>query len=167
MYSDFTTLRLSTSQMLALIFQVGGDKVAVDVRRIRAVVPRVKLSAVNGGPAWMAGVFVYRGRVVPVVDLHKLAGAGECPPHLSSRIILLPWPPDAAESLIGLLATQVADVREVRPGVVQPIPGEGDRPGLGQALPDGNGILRLLDPDLLFAQVADGSGGMIAPGVRE
>jgi len=153
--------------MLALIFQVGKDKVAVDVRRIREVVPRVQLSAVNGGPPWMAGVFVYHGRVVPVVDLHKLTGAGECPPHLSSRIILFPWPLDAPESLVGLLATQVADIREVRSGLVQPIPGEPGKPGLGPALADGQGILRILDPDWLLAQVAAGSGGMIDAGPNE
>src|SRR5215510_6935799 len=106
--------------MLALIFQVGRDKVAVDVRRVREVVPRVRLSPVSGGPQWIAGVFVYRGRVVPVVDLHRLTGAGECPPHLSSRIILLPWPLDAPELLVGLLATQVAEIREIRAGLVQP-----------------------------------------------
>lgn len=150
--------------MLALIFQVGRDRVAVDVRRVREVVPRVRLSAVNGGPAWMAGVFVYRGRVVPVVDLHRLTGAGDCPMHLSSRIVLLPWPLDAPESLVGLLATQVAEIREVRPGLVQPIPGESGRPGLGPALPDGNTILRILDPDWLLSQVAAGSSGMIQAG---
>ena len=72
--------------MLGLVFQVGPDKVAVDVRRVREVVPRVRLTAVHGAPPWIAGVFVYRGRVVPVVDLHALAGVGECPMHLSSRI---------------------------------------------------------------------------------
>jgi chemotaxis-related protein WspB len=147
--------------MLALIFQVGRDKVAVDVRRVREVIPRVRLSTVNGGPSWIAGVFVYRGRVVPVVDLHRLTGAGECPPHLSSRIILFPYPLDAPESLVGLLATQVAEIREVRQDLVQHLPGETGRPSLGPALPDGAGILRLLDPDWLLEQVVAGSSGLI------
>ncbi|MFM8270818.1 MAG: chemotaxis protein CheW [Gemmata sp.] len=150
--------------MLSLVFQVGPDKVAVDVRRVREVVPRVQLTAVHGAPLWIAGVFVYRGRVVPVVDLHALAGVGECPPHLSSRIILFPYPLDIPESLVGLLATQVAEIREIRPGLVQPIPGPPGRPSLGPALADGQGILRLLDPDWLLAQVAAGSGGLIEVG---
>ena len=143
--------------MLALIFQVGTDKVAVDVRRVREVIPRVRLSVVNGGPPWIAGVFVYRGRVVPVVDLHRLTGAGECPLHLSSRIILFPYPLDIPESLVGLLATQVAEIREIRPGLVQPLPGQSGRPGLGPALPDGSDVIRLLDPDFLLSQVSSGS----------
>lgn len=152
--------------MLALMFQVGRDTVAVDVRRVREVVPRVQLSAVNGGPPWMAGVFVYRGHVVPVVDLHKLTGAGDCPPHLSSRIILFPWPADSPDSLVGLLATQVAEIREIPTGNVQPIPGSPDQPGLGPALPDGHGIIRILNPDWLLSQIAAGSAGMIGMGIN-
>ena len=152
--------------MLGLVFQVGPDKVAVDVRRVREVVPRVQLTPVHGAPPWIAGVFVYRGRVVPVVDLHAIAGVGECPMHLSSRIILFPYPLDIPESLVGLLATQVAEIREIRPGLVQPIPGPPGRPSLGPALADGQGILRLLDPDWLLAQVAAGSGGLIEVGFQ-
>ena len=139
----------------------------MDVRRIHEVVPRVRLTPVSGGPRWIAGVFVYRGRVVPVVDLHLLTGVGECPLHLSSRILPLAWPLDAPESLVGLLATQVAEIREVRPGIAQPIPGHPERPGLGPALPDGASILRILDPDWLLARVAAGSGGLIDVGVPE
>jgi len=154
--------------MLALMFQVGHDTVAVDVRHVREVVPRVRLSVVNGSPAWMAGVFVYRGQVVPVVDLHKLTGAGECPPHLSSRIILFPWPVNAPESLVGLLATQVAEIREISEGNLQSTSsGSRGQPSLGQALPDGHGIIRILDPEWLLSQIAASSGGTIALGIAE
>lgn len=131
--------------MLALTFQVGADRVAVDVRRVREVVPRVKVTPASGAPNWLAGVFVYRGRVVPVVDLHRLAGAGECPPHLSSRVVLLPRP-DAPDDFVGLLATQVADIRDLPAP-----PPAADGPLLGHAVADGAGILRLLDPDRLIA----------------
>lgn len=147
--------------MLALTFQVGPDRVAVDVTRIREVVPRVRLSPVNGAPSWIAGVFVYRGGVVPVVDLHRLTGVGECPLHLSSRIILLPYPRNAPESLVGLLATQVADIREIQTELVQSIAAQPGGAGLGPALPDGAGILRILHPDSLLGRIAAGSGGLI------
>src|SRR5205085_7870290 len=79
--------------MLVLTFQVGREALALDIRRVREVVPRVRLRPVSGAPAWLAGVFVYRGRVVPVLDLHRLAGGCECPLPLSSRTILVPHPP--------------------------------------------------------------------------
>lgn len=131
--------------MLALTFMVGADRVAVDVRRVREVVPRVRVTPASGGPAWLAGVFVYRGRVVPVVDLFRLTGAGDCPAHLSSRVILLPRG-DRPDELVGLLATQVADIRDLP--APPPAPGG---PLLGHPVADGTGVLRLLDPDRLLA----------------
>src|SRR4051812_9802751 len=100
--------------MLVLTFQVGREALALDIHRVREVVPRVRLGPISGAPDWLAGVFVYRGQVIPVIDLHRLSGGAECPPHLSSRIILVPLGgPDGGERLLGLLATQVADIREI------------------------------------------------------
>lgn len=146
--------------MLALLFQVGTERVAVDVHRVREVVPRVKLSSPPGGPPWLAGQFVYRGRVVPVIDLHAVAGADPCPPHLSSRIMLFEWPP-SADTLVGLLATQVAEIRAV--SSADATAGVGVAPALGRAVPDGAGLLRILDPDRLFENLAPHSSGLIAP----
>ena len=58
--------------MLALTFAAGGDRLALDIRRVAEVVPRVRLAPLAGAPAWLAGTFVYRGQVVPVIDLHRL-----------------------------------------------------------------------------------------------
>lgn len=146
--------------MLALLFQVGADRVAVDVRRVREVVPRVRLSPAVGGPNWVAGRFVYRGRVVPVVDLYALVGTGPCPPHLSSRVILFPWPANSA-SLVGLLATQVADIRRI--DAVPPPDADADL-SLGPVVADGTDMLRLLDPDRLLAALAARSAGLIPSG---
>src|SRR5688572_3678984 len=98
--------------MLVLTFRVGREPVGLDTRRVREVIPRVRLTPLTGGPDWLAGAFVYRGRVIPVVDLHRLTGNGTCPDHLSSRIILTPIGP-AGDQLLGLLAARVADLREV------------------------------------------------------
>ncbi|MEO2090273.1 MAG: chemotaxis protein CheW [Gemmataceae bacterium] len=146
--------------MLALLFQVGTERVAVDVHRVREVVPRVRLSSPPGGPPWLAGQFVYRGRVVPVIDLHAVAGCDPCPPHLSSRIMLFEWPA-SGDTLVGLLATQVAEIREVTGATT--VPGGVETPALGPAVPDGAGLLRILDPDRLFAKLAPHSAGLISP----
>ena len=135
--------------MLALLFQVWPNRVAVDVRRVREVVPRVRLSPDAGQPAWSAGVFVYRGQVVPVIDLHRLTGLGECPEHLSSRIILVPRA-GSSGTLVGLLATQVADIRDL--AVPPNLPPSGSV--LGDPIADGTGVLRVFDPDRLIARIA-------------
>jgi chemotaxis-related protein WspB len=139
--------------MLVLTFQIGNDRLALDVRRIREVVPRVQLQRVACAPSWLAGVFLYRGQVVPVIDLHQLIGAQECPPHLSSRIILAPHVLDGEERLLGLLAAQVADIRALTPPSQAPArltaPGQ---PDLGPVFVDGRDIVHLVELDRLLPE---------------
>lgn len=149
--------------MLVLTFQIGDNRLALDIRRVREVVPRVELKRSPTGPAWMAGLFVYRGQAVPVVDLHQLLAGGECPEHLSSRIILVPRtdPESGEETLLGLLAAQVADLREVETGKTSSL---GGRPGLGPTLVDRDGILHLLDLDRLLPDSEPGSTPLLMGG---
>jgi chemotaxis signal transduction protein len=129
--------------MLVLTFQVGTERLALDTRCIEAVVPHVPLRAVAGGPPWLAGIFVYHGAIVPVMDLHRLVGAGDCPPHLSSRIILATDPADKGR-LVGLLAAQVDNLQEVKATTTTSFTSSG-RADLGPVLADGTDIVRLLD----------------------
>jgi len=148
--------------MLALTFQVGADRVAIDVRQVRRVVPLVQLSAAPAGIPSLAGFFVYRGQVVPVVDLFRLAGAGVCPTQLSSRIILVPYP-RGTDGLVGLLAAQVADIREL------PTPDSPFRTttrGFGPPLADGAAVIRLLDANQLLDSLALETTLPIRPGAE-
>ena len=141
--------------MLALTFQVGHDRLALDVRQVREVIPRVQLRPVMGGPAWLAGLVVYRGRVVPVIDLHHLVGAKPCPPHLSSRIILVLHPGERGEQVLGIQAASVSDVQEVNTPEEAPIRyTQQGRPDLGPVVVDGSGLLHLLDLGSLLPEQA-------------
>jgi chemotaxis-related protein WspB len=143
--------------MLALVFQIGSERFALDVRRIQEVVPRVPLQALSGAPPHVAGAFVYRGQVVPVFDLHRLAGVGDCPSHLSSRIILVPQPGSDKGRLLGLLASQVADLQELQPdGQALTHLHENGRPDLGPTLAHRSGMLRLFDLDRLLPALVGG-----------
>lgn len=137
--------------MLVLTFQVGDERLALDIRNVAEVVPRVRLRRPAGAPPWLAGCFVYRGRIVPVVDLHRLIGAGECPPHLSSRIVLVNRTDPNGAWLLGLLAARVDDVREVETAVA-PLDRftAADQPDLGPLLVDKGQMLRRLELDRLL-----------------
>jgi chemotaxis-related protein WspB len=135
--------------MLVLTFLVGTERLALDTRRIEAVVPRVPLRTIAGCAAWLVGVFVYHGRIVPVLDLHRLVGAGECVGHLSSRIILV----REQNRLIGLLAAQVDDLQELSGAGPTSLTAP-DQPDLGTMVAEGKTILRLLDFERLLPEAA-------------
>jgi chemotaxis-related protein WspB len=139
--------------MLVLTFQVGRSRLGLDIRRVLEVVPRVELQPAVGSPPWLAGVFIYRAQVVPVLDLHRLLEAGDCPRHLSSRIILVRQADGAEQRLLGLLAAQVADIRDIPPpDRLAPSLAAPGKPDLGPVVPDGREMLHLLELDHLLPE---------------
>ena len=106
--------------MRILRFQVGSDSFAVDFRRIVEVTPMVNLRQLPHAPAHFAGLFHYRGRAVPVVDLGLLFGAAPAAARLSTRIILVHTEAQGG-MLLGLLAERVSALNEV-PDAVADLP---------------------------------------------
>jgi len=96
--------------MLLLTFRIREELYALDASAVVEVVPRVVPRVVPHAPAYLAGVFSYRGIIVPAVDLGVLLNAGPCRSRLSTRIIIA-GDPNSPERLVGLIAEAVSDVR--------------------------------------------------------
>jgi|YNPBryunderm2012_1023409.scaffolds.fasta_scaffold09827_2 chemotaxis-related protein WspB len=147
--------------MLVLTFQIGPETVGLDIQYVREVIPRVRLQPLIHAPSWLSGVFFYRGRVIPVVDVNCLAGYDTTPEHLSSRIILVSNRDTCQnDSLWGLLAAQVAELREVavreeRLGArasFSPARNDPDQIDFGTLATCNQGLLRVLDPNHLLSE---------------
>jgi chemotaxis-related protein WspB len=136
--------------MLLLMFRVMEGWYAVAADRVVEVVPRVDLRAVPHAPGALAGVFRYRGKVVPVIDLGMLMGEGACRPRLSTRIIVV----DAAQrgsdetEWLGMVAEQVNDVRKVSEDEATAPPMRLERaPYLGPIVQSREQIVQLIEVD--------------------
>ena len=141
--------------MLVLTFQTGSDRLALEVRRVREVVPCVRLQSVECSPPWLAGVFIYRGQVVPVIDLSRLLGAAEYAANLSTRIILVAHTFDGQERLVGLLAAEVADIREMQEKGERSLFRDKASEGFfsGKLLVEGREIVQLIELDRLLPEL--------------
>jgi chemotaxis-related protein WspB len=96
--------------LLLLSFQLGERSYAMPCKHILEIVPTTVLEPVPGGPAYLAGQFDYRGRVVPAVDLRQLLTGERCQAFLSTRIIIVEQVAPGAElPAIGLLAERVTE----------------------------------------------------------
>ncbi|MBO0348526.1 chemotaxis protein CheW [Phormidium pseudopriestleyi FRX01] len=100
--------------MLMLLFYVGPDRYALSCSQVVEVIPLVELRKLYHSPEYMAGLFNYRGSIVPVLDLCHLI-RGSCSRHcLSTRIILVNYQQTNQNSrLIGLMAERVTDTVNV------------------------------------------------------
>jgi chemotaxis-related protein WspB len=91
--------------MLFLLFQLGEDRYALDIRHVAEVLPLRRITPMPRLPAAVAGVFDYRGGPVPVIDLCQLALQRPALKRLSTRIVLVHYPDeDGTPHLLGLIA---------------------------------------------------------------
>jgi chemotaxis-related protein WspB len=138
--------------MLYLLLRTGNERYALEARRIVEVVPLVEFRPLPHTAPYVAGVFDYRGVVVPVVDLCRLATPHDCRARLTTRIVLVDYPgADGQPRVLGLLAEQVTETVKLKEPDFQPagidVP---DAPFLGEFTRiDGEMVQRLVIERLL------------------
>ena len=86
--------------MLYLLFSLGTQRYAVPAKRVVEVLPLVEVRQIPRSPAGVAGLFNYRGQLVPLIDLCELVVGLPAIPWLSTRILLVS---DCGEKLYGLI----------------------------------------------------------------
>jgi chemotaxis-related protein WspB len=162
--------------MLLLTFRTAENLYAVDAVRVAEVVPRVGLRPIPHAPAELAGLFGYRGQVVPVVDLGRLLGSvGAAADRLNTRIIVVdiaggdtcrlaprgsePAGHSSASATdragsrrFGLIAEQVSDVtRATDDQIVFPPMRLPDAPYLGAIVQTKRGLAQLIEVDRVLS----------------
>lgn len=96
--------------MLLLLFHLGDEQYAIDSQQVVEIIPQILLRKLYQAPKYVAGVFNYRGKIVPALDLCYLIGGYPCRQRLSTRIIMVNYPmPDGSTCHLGLVAERVTD----------------------------------------------------------
>jgi chemotaxis-related protein WspB len=144
-------------QALFLVFRIGSERYALQATEVAEVLPRLPLKPIAHAPHWVAGVFAYRGAVVPVIDLCALTFGTPAQARTSTRLVLVHYRADdgAAPKLLGLILEQATDTLRCNPADFQPY-GLDNRqaPYLGPVREDAQGLLQWVRvADLLDEQV--------------
>ena len=102
--------------MLYLLLEVAGQQYAVEATRVVEVLPLVQVTVIPRAPSEVAGIFSFRGRPVPLIDLRRLTLRRPARPKFSTRIILVADnAADGAEHLIGIIAERVTETTRRAP----------------------------------------------------
>ena len=140
--------------MLLLVFCLGDDRYAIETGRVVEVIPQVTLRKLPHAPDCVAGLFNYRGGVVPVIDLCALTQGQPCRPSLSTRIVLVRYtrPGDAVERVLGLMAERVTETLKASEGDLVSSGVSVERaPYLGKILMDADGMVQILAVERLLS----------------
>ena len=132
-------------QSLFLVFRIGSERFALQATEVAEVLPRLPLKPIAKAPHWVAGVFAYRGAVVPVIDLSALTFGQPAQARTSTRLVLVNYCPDETTPTqwLGLILEQATDTLRCNPAEFQPY-GLDNRqaPYLGPVREDAQGLLQ-------------------------
>jgi chemotaxis-related protein WspB len=140
--------------MLILLFQLGKDRYALEANRVVEVVPLLSLTKIPQAPKGVAGMFVYRGRAVPAVDLCELTIGSPARERLSTRIIVVDYSEASGRSqLLGLIVERATgmmrrDARDFMDAGLR----AATAPFLGPVLTDDRGVIQLLHAQKLLPE---------------
>lgn len=149
--------------MLMLLFYVGDERYAIASKRVVEVLPRVVLKKLHQAPPYIAGLFNYRNRIVPVIDLSQLIRGNPCRSYLSTRIVLVNYKScdrqasengNGADYLLGLMAERVTETADKPDTVLADPEIQVDAaPYLGQMILDERGMIQCIRVDELLSEL--------------
>jgi purine-binding chemotaxis protein CheW len=146
-----------------VIFEVGGEKYALEVMRVQEVIDVGNLTQVPGAQPALLGVLNLRGHVVPVYDLRIPFGLPlESTPGRSPCVLIVESRSSSETRVEGLLVDRVSDVFEFAPESVQPAPQLGlekASPFVRGVISHQEGFLLVLDLDRVFTALAGAKNG--------
>lgn len=133
--------------MLFLVFEMGKDRYALDVRQIAEILPLVAITQVAGTPDAIDGLVNYRGAPVPVIDLSLLALGRPAARRLSTRIVLVNYPDQrGATHLLGVILERATRTARHNPSeFVSSGVESAATPYLGPVATDAGGLLQWID----------------------
>lgn len=128
-----------------LVFKVDFREYALPVHHVVEVVRMVAITPLPETPPWVDGVFNFRGRFVPVVDLRARLGIPRREPDLSTPIVIT-----AGEAgLFGLVADELVEVLPVSSRQLDASNGQTPSPAVAAMVRHRDRLVLVLDPDRL------------------
>jgi chemotaxis-related protein WspB len=132
--------------MLALVFDVDGNRYALDARAVVEVLPFVRVTPVPHAPAGIAGLLTYRGTVVPVVDLSMVMAGRPSAASLSTRLVIVRLSDDTPARVLALMAERATStLRRSEQEVVSSAIAVDEAPYLRRVTTDAAGLVQLVD----------------------
>ena len=99
--------------MLLVTLSVNNDTFGLDAENIIEIIPVIPLQHVPLSSDYIAGLFDYHGKMVPVIDLCKLFENRDSRMLFSTRIILINYKKENNEYVLGVIAENITECIKV------------------------------------------------------
>lgn len=100
----------SDGHLQVVTFDMQGETFAIEAGMVREIVDHMQETAVPGAPQMVSGLANFRGRVIPLADLHRDFGFSAAQKSEDSRVIVIELMLDGEATLVGIKADKVHEV---------------------------------------------------------
>lgn len=122
-----STAAVLQERLQVITFDMDGETFAIAAGMVREIVDHMQETSVPGADAMVAGLANFRGRVIPVADLHREFGFAPARNSADSRVIVIELDLDGEATLVGLKADKVHEVTMLEPNASELPPRVGMR----------------------------------------
>lgn len=113
--------------MQVLTFDMQGETFAIEAGLVREILDRIPETKVPGSAPMVGGVVNFRGRVIPLADLHMAFGFPPAAASQDSRVVVIEFALDGEATLVGLKADKVNEVTILEKAATESAPRVGMR----------------------------------------
>lgn len=108
--SDDTAPTDRPDHLQVVTFDMQGETFAIEAGMVREIVDHMPETIVPGAPDMIPGLANFRGRIIPLADLHREFGFGPARETIDSRIIVITYEVNGETTLVGIKADKVHEV---------------------------------------------------------
>ncbi|MBC7344324.1 MAG: chemotaxis protein CheW [Clostridia bacterium] len=101
-----------------VVFELCRETYGVDISSVHEIIRMQAITRVPGTPAFVEGVINLRGRIVPVIDLHKRFGLPPGEETQDSRIMVV----EISGVTVGMIVDSVSEVLRLPVSNIEPPP---------------------------------------------
>lgn len=101
-------------------FSLGEEEYGLPINQVQEINRVGEITRVPNSPEHVRGVINLRGRILPVIELKRRLNLGETVVTRESRIVVV----EHGKKTLGLMVDRVAQVLQVPPDTIEPVPEE-------------------------------------------
>ncbi|HSW12560.1 MAG TPA: chemotaxis protein [Solimonas sp.] len=147
---DRSTQLAGHNRLALLLFRLGPRQIfGINVFKVQEVIRRPLLSMMPSSHPLVAGVADIRGRIVPVIDLHRAIGAPSVDGEAAAHVIVAEY----SRSVQGFLVQAVDRIIHVDVATVTPPPETGGESYLTAITRYGDELVEIIDVEKVLAAV--------------
>lgn len=101
-----------------VVFKLADEYYAVDIAAVKSIIKMQAITKLPHAPGFVEGVINLRGKVLPVIDLHKRFGLVDESTDQDGRIIVV----GLAGTEVGMIVDGVSEVLTLSDDAMEPLP---------------------------------------------